>query len=41
MECSDGTRSVTTTLNIPAPAGELLERVREVQGQPVCVLLGR
>jgi D-alanyl-D-alanine carboxypeptidase len=37
----DGTRSVTTTLNIPAPTGELLDRLREVQGQAVCVLQGR
>lgn len=38
---ADGTRSVTTTLNIPAPTGDLLERLREVQGQAVCALLGR
>ncbi len=35
-----GTRSVTTTLNIPAPTGALLERLRDVQGQAVCALPG-
>ncbi|WP_119272408.1 serine hydrolase domain-containing protein [Taklimakanibacter deserti] len=38
---ADGTRSVTTTLNLSAPTGELLERLREVQGQAVCALLSR
>jgi D-alanyl-D-alanine carboxypeptidase len=38
---ADGTRSATTTLNIAAPAGELLDRLREIQGQAVCVLQGR
>jgi D-alanyl-D-alanine carboxypeptidase len=38
---ADGTRSVTTTLNIPAPTGALLRRLRAVQGTAVCALLGR
>jgi len=38
---ADGTRSVTTTLNIAQPAGPLIERLREVQAQAVCALLGR
>ena len=38
---ADGTRSVTTTLNIPAPTGRLLKRLRAVQAQAVCALLGR
>ncbi len=37
---ADGTLSVTTTLNIHVPTGALLERLREVQGQAVCALLG-
>ncbi|ARP68327.1 serine hydrolase (plasmid) [Mesorhizobium sp. WSM1497] len=37
---ADGTRSVTTTLNIAEPAGALLDRLREVQAQAVCALLG-
>lgn len=37
---ADGTRSVTTTLNIAEPAGALIERLREVQAQSVCALLG-
>ncbi|HWV86708.1 MAG TPA: serine hydrolase domain-containing protein [Capillimicrobium sp.] len=38
---ADGSRSVTTTLNIPAPTGRLLKRLRNVQAQAVCALLGR
>ena len=38
---ADGSRSVTTTLNIPAPTGKLLARVRAMQGKAVCALLGR
>lgn len=38
---ADGTRSVTTTLNIPAPTGALLRRLRAVQATAVCALLGR
>jgi len=38
---ADGTRSVTTSLNIPAPKGALLRRLRAVQEQAVCALLGR
>jgi D-alanyl-D-alanine carboxypeptidase len=37
----DGTRSVTSTINMSLPTGELLERLREVQAQAVCVLLGK
>ena len=35
----DGERAVTTTLNIPAPSGELLEQLREMQETAVCLLL--
>jgi D-alanyl-D-alanine carboxypeptidase len=38
---ADGTRSVTTSLNIPAPTGALLKRLRSVQASAVCALLGR
>ncbi|MBX5442065.1 MAG: beta-lactamase family protein [Solirubrobacteraceae bacterium] len=38
---ADGRRSVTTTLNIPAPTGRLLARLRAVQARAVCALLGR
>ena len=38
---ADGSRSVTTTLNIPAPTGKLLSQLRAVQGRAVCALLGR
>ncbi|MFI0844346.1 serine hydrolase domain-containing protein [Mesorhizobium sp. IMUNJ 23232] len=38
---ADGTRSVTTTLNIPAPDGALLDRLRKVQAEAVCALMGR
>jgi D-alanyl-D-alanine carboxypeptidase len=36
---ADGRRSVTTTLNIPAPEGALLARLRRVQAAAVCALL--
>ncbi len=35
----DGSRSVTTTLNIPAPEGRLLARLRGMQQTAVCALL--
>jgi D-alanyl-D-alanine carboxypeptidase len=38
---ADGTRAVTTSLNIPAPTGELLARLRGVQATAVCALLGK
>ncbi|ADB50828.1 serine hydrolase domain-containing protein [Conexibacter woesei] len=38
---ADGSRSVTTSLNIPAPRGALLRRLRAVQTTAVCALLGR
>lgn len=38
---ADGQRSVTTTLNIPAPTGALLKRLRSVQASAVCALLGK
>ena len=38
---ADGTRSVTMTLNIPAPTGALLARLRAVQTSAVCALLGK
>jgi D-alanyl-D-alanine carboxypeptidase len=38
---ADGSRSVTTSLNIPAPEGALLRRLRAVQADAVCALLGR
>ena len=38
---ADGKRSVTTTLNIPAPKGALLRQLREMQSKAVCALLGR
>jgi D-alanyl-D-alanine carboxypeptidase len=37
----DGRRSVTTSLNIPAPTGTLLARLRNVQASAVCALLRR
>ena len=37
----NGERAVTTTLNIPAPTGGLLERLRAVQTTAVCALLGK
>jgi D-alanyl-D-alanine carboxypeptidase len=36
---ADGRRSVTTTLNIPAPEGTLLDRLRRVQATAVCALM--
>ena len=38
---ADGRRAVTTTLNIPAPTGRLLRRLRSVQTTAVCALLRR
>lgn len=38
---ADGSRAVTTSLNIPAPAGKLLAQLRGVQTTAVCALLGR
>jgi D-alanyl-D-alanine carboxypeptidase len=38
---ADGKRAVTTTLNIPAPTGQLLARLRNVQATAVCALLGK
>jgi D-alanyl-D-alanine carboxypeptidase len=35
----DGRRSVTTSLNIPAPEGALLAQLREMQETAVCLLL--
>jgi D-alanyl-D-alanine carboxypeptidase len=37
----NGSRSVTTSLNIPAPSGALLHRLRATQALAVCVLMGR
>jgi D-alanyl-D-alanine carboxypeptidase len=36
----DGRRSVTSSLNIPAPTGRLLVRLRAMQTDAVCALLG-
>ena len=36
---ANGRRAVTTTLNIPAPTGRLLTRLRRVQATAVCALL--
>jgi D-alanyl-D-alanine carboxypeptidase len=36
---ADGSRSVTTSLNIPAPRGRLLRQLRGVQTTAVCALL--
>ena len=38
---ADGRRSVTTSLNIAAPTGALLKRLRSFQASAVCALLGR
>jgi D-alanyl-D-alanine carboxypeptidase len=38
---ADGRRAVTTSLNIPAPAGALLAELRDVQETAVCALFGR
>ena len=35
----DGRRAVTTSLNIPAPSGDLLARLRTMQETAVCLLL--
>lgn len=36
---ADGSRAVTTSLNIPAPTGRLLRQLRAVQATAVCALL--
>jgi D-alanyl-D-alanine carboxypeptidase len=36
-----GRRSVTTSLNIAAPTGALLQQLRSVQVSAVCALLGK
>ena len=38
---ANGKRAVTTTLNIPAPDGQLLAQLRRVQTTAVCALLGK
>jgi D-alanyl-D-alanine carboxypeptidase len=38
---ADGSRAVTTTLNIPAPTGGLLAQLRRVQVAAVCDLFGK
>jgi D-alanyl-D-alanine carboxypeptidase len=38
---ADGRQSVTTSLNIAAPTGTLLQQLRSVQASAVCALLGR
>jgi D-alanyl-D-alanine carboxypeptidase len=38
---ANGRRAVTTTLNIPAPTGQLLAQLRSVQTTAVCALLGK
>lgn len=38
---ADGTRAVTTSLNIPAPTGKLLAQLRRVQQTAVCALLAK
>ena len=38
---ADGSRAVTTSLNIPAPTGKLLAQLRRVQTTAVCALLGK
>ncbi len=38
---ADGSRAVTTSLNIPAPRGKLLAELRNVQATAVCALLGK
>jgi D-alanyl-D-alanine carboxypeptidase len=37
----DGSRAVTTSLNIPAPSGKLLAQLRNLQTTAVCALLGK
>src|SRR5262249_11469167 len=38
---ADRRRSVTTSLNIAAPTGALLQQLRSLQAEAVCALLGR
>jgi D-alanyl-D-alanine carboxypeptidase len=38
---ANGSRAVTTSLNIPAPTGKLLAQLRRVQTTAVCALLGK
>ena len=38
---ADGRRSITSSLNIAAPTGSLLQQLRSVQASAVCALLGR
>lgn len=38
---ADGSRAITTSLNIPAPSGKLLSRLRNLQATAVCALLGK
>jgi D-alanyl-D-alanine carboxypeptidase len=38
---ADGSRAITTTLNIPAPEGKLLAQLRRLQTTAVCDLLGK
>ncbi len=38
---ADGSRAVTTSLNIPAPKGKRLAQLRGVQATAICALLGR
>ncbi len=38
---ANGSRAVTTSLNIPAPTGKLLSELRHVQATAVCALLGK
>lgn len=38
---ADGSKALTTTLNIPAPKGKLLAQLRRLQTTAVCALLGR
>lgn len=38
---ADGTRAVTTSLNIPAPSGKLLAQLRHLQETAVCALLAK
>jgi D-alanyl-D-alanine carboxypeptidase len=38
---ADGSRAITTTLNIPAPEGKLLAQLRNLQTTAVCDLLGK
>jgi D-alanyl-D-alanine carboxypeptidase len=38
---NDGRRSITSSLNIPAPTGALLARLRAMQADAVCALSAR